>query len=71
MPSNETATRRALTGTELLGAIRRDLHLTYTEVLRQPLPAPLESALRRSEARSNLASIRRPGSICHEISATS
>ncbi len=71
MSSNKTVVRSALTDAELLDAIRRDLHLIYTEVLRQPLPAPLASALQRIEARSNLAPIRSLVPICHEMGTTS
>ena len=57
MPSNDPVERRSLSDTELLNAIRRDLHTIYTDVLRQPLPAPLAAALERIEARAKKASL--------------
>ncbi len=53
MPSNDPVERSLLSDTELLDTIRRDLHIIYTDVLRQPLPVPLAAALQRIETRSN------------------
>ena len=48
--------RSALSDTELLAAITRDLRVTYSEVIREPLPERLAAALDRVELRACVSS---------------
>jgi hypothetical protein len=64
MESGSNTGRRPTTisNADLLRTIGHDLRAVYTEVIKQPLPRNIESALARIEREQNLA-----GHQCHQL----